>query len=339
MKNIKTILLLVVVVILGYFVFTKLQGEKSSLSNEALSNFAIKDTASIDRINLSDTEGRELSFKKENDIWTLDNGDCVQQHMIEVFLETFKYVSVKAPVPKGAVENTNKRIMTHHKKVEIFKDGVISKTWYVGSATQDHLGTYMLLKDPILGKSPEPFIMFLPNMYGVLDARFSTNPLDYVCSEIFAYDPLNISAIEVTIPDSSELNYKIIALNDNTFELYNNDIKIELFDTARVRSYLTGYRKIHFEIHNRTASQENIDSLNNTIPYYEISVIDKSGDTNKVKALKKDPGFDRYDFNGNLVEYDQDRLWVFNRYKELTVCQYHVFDKLMRDINYFKLKD
>ncbi len=82
--------------------------------------------------------------------------------------------------------------MKHHKKVEIFQNGKIAKTWYVGNATQDHLGTYMLLKDAEKGKSPEPFIMFLPNMYGSLQARFSTNPLDYVCSEIFTYDPLKI---------------------------------------------------------------------------------------------------------------------------------------------------
>ncbi len=337
MKNIKTILILLVVAILGYFVFTQLGGEKSSLSDEALSDFAVKDTASIDRINLSDTEGHAMVFIKNDHVWTLEAGECVQQHMIATFLETFKYVSVKSPVPEGAVDNMNKQIMTHHKKIEIFQNGKISKTWYVGNPTQDHLGTYMLLKDPEKGKSPEPFIMFLPNMNGNLLDRFSTNHLDYVCSEIFAYDPLKILTIDVVIPDSTELNYKIVALNENEFELYNNDLKVELFDTSRVRSYITAYRKVHFEHHNRTASPAHIDSLKSSTPYYKISVTDKQGDVNSIVAHLKSPGFDRYDFNGELMKYDQDRLWVFTRYDELTVCQYHVFDKLMRDINFFKL--
>lgn len=339
MKNIKTILILLVVAGLGYFVYTQIGGEKSSLSNEALSDFAVKDTASIDRINLSDTEGNAMAFIKQSNVWTLESGECVQQHMIATFLETFKYVSVKSPVPEGAVDNMNKQIMTHHKKIEIYQNGKMSKTWYVGNPTQDHLGTYMLLKDPVKGKSPEPFIMFLPNMHGNLLDRFSTNQLDYVCSEIFTYDPLNIGVIDVVVPDSTELNYKIVALNENTFELYNNETKVELFDTSRVRSYITAYRKIHFEHHNRTANQTYIDSLKNSTPYYVISVSDKQGDKNRIVAHYKEPGFDRYDFDGNLIKYDQDRLWVFTRHDDLTVCQYHVFDKLLRDINYFKLPE
>lgn len=339
MKNIKTIIILLIVAGLGYVVFTQIGGSKSSLSEEALSDFAVKDTASIDKINLSDTEGNAMSFIKNNHVWTLEDGKCIQQHMIATFLETFKYIAVKSPVPKGAVDNMNKQLMTHHKKVEIYQNGKISKTWYVGNPTQDHLGTYMLLKDPEKGKSPEPFIMFLPNMYGNLLDRFSTNHLDYVCSEIFAYDPLNIKTIDVVVPDSSELNYRIVALDENIFELYNNDTKVEGFDTAKVRSYITSYRKIHFEHHNRTANTAHIDSLKNSTPYYIISVTDKQEDVNEITAHIKSPGFDRYDFNGNLVEYDQDRLWVFTRYDELTVCQYHVFDKLLRDINYFKLPE
>ena len=278
-----------------------------------------------------------MAFIKNDQIWTLGTGECVQQHMIATFLETFMYVSVKSPVPEGAVVNMNEQIMLHHKKVEIYQNGKVSKTWYVGNPTQDHLGTYMLLKDPEKGKSPEPFIMFLPNMNGNLLDRFSTNHLDYVCSDIFIYDPLNINTIDVLIPDSTELNFKIVALDNNTFELFNNELKVDNFDTAKVRSYITSYRKVHFTHHNRTADQNQIDSLKNSTPYYVISVTDKKGDENKINAHLKSPGFNRFDFNGDLMEYDQDNLWVFTRYDELTVCQYHVFDKLLRDINFFKL--
>ncbi len=100
---------------------------------------------------------------------------------------------------------------------------------------------------------------------------------------------------------------------------------------------MIGYRKIHFEHHNRTANQVQIDSLKNSTPYYVISVTDKSGNEKMINTHLKAPGFDRYDFNGNLMEYDLDRLWVFTPYDELTVCQYYVFDKLFRDINFFKI--
>jgi len=339
MKNIKTIIILLIVAVLGYFVFTKIGTEKSSMSKEALSDFAVIDTASVDKIKLSDTQGKVMEFSKTNNIWTLGEGECVQQHMIYLMLETFKYISVKGPVPKGAVENMNKQIMLHHKKVQIFQNGKLSKTWFIGNATQDHLGTYMILQDPEKGKSPEPFIMFLPNVFGTLGDQFSANPLDYVCSEIFTYDPLSIKEVNVEIPDSSHLNFRIVALDKNSFELYNNEQKVELFDTAAVRFYLTGFRKIHFELHNRTASESDIDSMKNTTPYYKIAVTNKQGDVNAIKAYKKYPAFTRYDFNGELIKYDLDKLWVFNRRDELTVCQYYVFDKLLREINFFKLPE
>jgi hypothetical protein len=337
MKNIKTIVIGVVIAVLGFVVFSKVNEKKSSLSSEAISNFAIKDTSSIDRINLSDTQGRKMSFIKTGKVWTLENGKCIQQHMIYIFLETFKFVAVKGPVPVGAIDNVNKTIMAHHKKIEIFQNGKLHKTWYVGNATRDHEGTYMLLKDPVLGKSPEPFIMYLANMHGNLLDRFSTNYLDYVCSEVYKYDPLNINTVDVVIPDSSHLNYRIELIAKNTFELYNNDLKIETFDTTKVRAYLNSYRKIHFEFHNRTASQEKIDSLKLATPFYTINVTDNTGDVNGIKAYKKMAAFEQRDFNGDIIIYDPNKLWVFTRYDELTVCQYHVFDKLFRDINFFKL--
>jgi hypothetical protein len=338
MKNIKTILILVVAAALVFVMYNVLNKEKSSLSENALSNFAVEDTASVDKIIISDTEAHTMSFKKENKTWVLDDGKCCQQHMIQMFLETFKYVSVKSPVPEGAVDNINKQILLHHKKIEIYQNGKISKTWFIGGGTQDHLGTYMLLKDPELGKSPEPFIMFLPSMYGSLDAQFSTNSLDYVCSDIFTYDPLNIKTINVEVPDNSVLNFKIEAIGENEFKLFNNQAEIPQFDTARVRTYVTFYRKVHFEFLNRTFDQTHIDSLSNSTPYYTIAVTDKNNQTKKVRAYKKAPAFNRYDSNGNVLKYDQDKLWVFTPDNELSVCQYHVFDKLLRDINFFKLK-
>jgi len=337
MKNIKTIGIVIVILVLGFVIFSKVNEKKSSLSFEAISNFTVKDTATVDRINLSDSEGRSMSFIKNGNTWTLENGKCIQQHMIYVFLETFKFVAVKGPVSIGALDNVNKMIMTHHKKIEIFQNGKLAKTWYVGNATRDHEGTFMLLKDPVLGKSPEPFIMYLPNMHGNLLDRFSTNPLDYVCSEVYKYDPLVINTVNVVVPDSSHLNFRIELIAKNTFELYNNETKIEDFDTTKVRSYLNYFRKIHFEFHNRTASQEKIDSLQSATPFYTIDVTDNTGDVNGIRAYKKMAAFEQLDFNGDIIKYDPNKLWVFTRYNELTVCQYHVFDKLFRTINYFKL--
>lgn len=152
------------------------------------------------------------------------------------------------------------------------------------------------------------------------------------------YDPLDIKEVDVQIPDSTALNFRIVALDENTFELYNNETKVELFDTIQVRKYLANYRKNHFEYINRTYTEAQVDSLRNSTPYYTIKVTDKNGVENAIQAYKKEPAFDQYGLDGKLLEFDQNKLWLFKNDGELTVSQYFVFDKLFKDIHYFEKK-
>ena len=195
-KNLKTILILLV---LGGLVILAIQlnssKENSSLSNEALSDFAVEDTANIDKIILSDTYGGEVRIKREGSVWVSEEAECIQQHLVQTMLETIRHIKVKGPVPKNAIETVNKNITVHHKKVEIYLKGELAKTWYIGNPTPDHYGTYMLLKDPVKGKSPEPFIMYLPTMHGSLKTRFITDPREFVCTNVFDYRPENIQSV------------------------------------------------------------------------------------------------------------------------------------------------
>jgi hypothetical protein len=333
-NNIKTIIIFTLIAVLSYASYQMVTGKKASMSNEALSDFAIEDTASVNQIILSDTEGRTLKFVKNNNSWTYEDGSCIQQHLITSMLEAFKHLSVKSPVPVSALDNVNKMLTSHHKKVEIFQNGEWIKTWYIGNSTKDHDGTYMLLKDAEKGKSPEPFIMHLPNVYGVVDARFSTDSLSYLCTQIFAYNPKDIKSVEVEIPQSPELSFKIVNNND-VFSLFNNNQQVSNFDTVKVRQYLVGYKKIHFNAFNRTLSDKEVDSLKQSIPKTIITVTDKNGKINAIKTYLKGTDATQYDLEGNILVYDRDYLWVFTNEGILTKGQYYVFDKLLRDINYF----
>jgi len=338
MKNLKTILIVLVVAGLGYFAYylaTKPEGPH--MSAEALSDFAVKDTASINKLVLTDTEGSAgITLLRAGGIWTNEAGECIQQHLVQTILETIKYVKVKSPVAEGSIQTINKNLAAHHVKMEIYQNGKLTKTWYIGDPTQDQYGTFMLLKDEEKGKSPEPFIMYMPNMYGNLSTRFVTDPREFYCTEVFAYDPLNIAAVEVIIPDSSQLSYKIVAVSESTFEVYNNDKKLPVFDTVAVREYLVGFKKIHFENHNYTLTEQNLDSLKNSTPYYTISVTDKAGSVSKIRIFQRKYQIVKYGLDGNILEFDQDRVWVELQNGTVVVGQYFVFGKLMRTIDFFE---
>ena len=337
MKNIKTIIIVVILGALGYFAYTLTNKKSNShLSSEALSDFAIKDTASIDKLIITDTEGSEgVTVIKNASGWTTEEGDCIQQHLVQTLLETIKYIKVKGPVSKGAIETINRNIAAHHKKMEIYQNGNLVKTWYVGDPTQDQYGTFMVLKDAEKGKSPEPFIMHLPNMYGNLSTRFISDKKPFECTEVFKYDPLEITEINVTIPDSTELNYKVLVNGKNSFSIFNNELEVTQFDTSQVRAYLVGFRKIHFENHNYTLDGEALDSLKNSQPFYTVSVSAKNKEDKKIRIFKRKYLYDKFGLDGELLEYDQDRLWIELPDGQVVVGQYYVFGKLMRDIRFF----
>jgi hypothetical protein len=341
MKNLRTLIIILALGGLAYFAYYLSKGDSNSkLADEALSDFAVKDTASIDKLILTDTEGGAgINLIRTPQGWTTDNGDCVQQHLVIAILETIKHVAVKGPVPKDAIETVNKNLAAHHRKVEIYVKGELAKTWYIGNPTPDHYGTYMLLKDPELGKSPEPFIMHMPNEHGSLQSRFITNPLEFQCTGIFSYAPLDVKSIDVQIPDSSQLNFKIVANSENNFSLFNNQKSVADFDTTKVRSYILYYQKIHFESHNSLLRPKQVDSLKASTPYYTIEVTSKAGESNKISLYKKRFVIARYGYDGELLEFDQDRLWVVLKNGTLVVGQYHVFDKLLRDIRFFQRTD
>ena len=338
MRNLKTFLIVVLAGGLGYLAYylaTKPSG--AHMATEALSDFAVKDTASIDKLVLTDTEGNVgVTLVRDGSKWVDGNQDCIQQHLVHTILETIKYIKVKSPLAEGSIETINKNLAAHHVKMEIYQFGKLVKTWYIGDPTQDQYGTFMLLKDEEKGKSPEPFIMHLPNMYGNLSTRFITDPLAFECTDVFLYDPLNIASVEVTIPDSTQFNYKVVATGENSFELYNNSSAIHDFDTTQVRTYLVGFKKIHFENHNYTMSQKNIDSLKQTVPYYIIKVTDKQGAENQIRIFKRKYLIEKYGLDGELLEYDQDRVWVELSDGRFVVGQYYVFCKLLRTIDFFK---
>ena len=338
MKNLRTIIIIAALGGLAYFAWYLSTGKDNSrLAGEALSDFAIKDTASIDKMVLSDTEGNAgINLLRTPQGWTTENGDCVQQHLVQTILQTIRHVAVKGPVPKDAVETVNKNLTAHHRKIDIYVKGELAKTWYVGNPTPDHYGTYMLLKDPELGKSPEPFIMHMPNEHGSLQSRFITNPLEFQCTGVFTYAPLDVKSIDVQIPDSSYMNFKIVANGDNNFSLFNNQKNVPDFDTTTVRGYILYFQKIHFESHNSLLNPAQVDSLKATTPYYTIEVTTKSGESNLVKLYKKRFVVERYGYDGKLLEFDQDRLWVVLQNGTLVVGQYHTFDKLLRDITFFE---
>ena len=337
-KNLRTILILVCLVGLTILAYKLTTSEESSkLSAEGLSDFAIEDTAAIDKIVLTDNYGGDgVTVIRDGNVWVGKDLECIQQHLVTTILETIKHIKVKGPVPKNAVETVNKNLAVHSKNVEIYVNGELTKTWYIGNPTPDHFGTYMLLKDAEKGKSPEPYIMYLPSMHGSLRTRFITDSREFICTSVFQYRPEEIASVDVNYPDSAQNSFTINAIGENRFQLMNGKTVVPRFDTASARNYILGYKKVHFENPNYTLSPEQVDSLNTASPLAILSVTDKSGQTKSIKCYNKKMEYYKMDLNGEAIIWDRDRLWLSLEGRQVVVAQYFVFDKLIQDISIFR---
>lgn len=337
MGKLKLIILVIVLAGLSVVTYQLFNKEKSSLSAEALSDFAIKDTASIDRLIISSNSGGMIDFKKIEGKWGFADGGCIQIHMIHSFLETIKYVAIKSPVPRGAVENVNKLTLAQHKKIEIFQNGKLTKTWFIGTTTSDHYGTNMILKIEGIGISPEPFITFQPNVYGNLADQFSLRRKDYECSGIFVYKNLfDIKEIDIINHEDSTSNFTIKSMDTNTFKLYSNGAEVQNFDTVNVREYIAGFAKMHYDVKEPSIPKEIRDSIVDSPPYYTIKVTDKNGRVTSLITHLKGAIQQEFDYDGNLITIDRDNLYAVTDDSVFVMLQYYVFGKAFKKLSDFK---
>lgn len=321
------IALLVLIAIASYFFISKSSG---TLKNE-LKDFAIEDTASIDKIFISDYTGDKVTLTRGDKYWVVDGAHKARPESIEVIMNTFYRIAVKSPVAKAAMNNVIKDIATKTIKVEIYqgKDKP-NKVYYIGGPTQDQMGTYMVLENDG-EKSSVPFIMHIPGFYGYLSSRFFANPLQWRDAAIFTYHPEEIKSIEVTYHEKPEESFKI-EKNLNTINLIDGQSfqSIQKFDTNKVYQYLGLFEKIYYEmIVLDEVKPEKQDSIRKTNPFFTIKLTDVYGKTTKIVSLHMRNYKQTLDDNGTPYPYDVDRMYaILNDDAFLIYIQFYTFDKI-----------
>ena len=131
--------------------------------------------------------------------------------------------------------------------MEIFlKEDTPYKTWYIGSPTQDHMGTYMLLE---MGenKSSKPYVTYKPGMYGTLEVRFFTDWKAWRSPRVFDYiNPKSIQKIATHFVAEKSQSYTI-TYKEDSLNFYDSDYKlIEDYNEIQVKHYLSHFNNISY---------------------------------------------------------------------------------------------
>ncbi len=294
--------------------------------------FAVEDTASIDKIFMVDkSEGKVVLTRKGNG-WVLNDKYPARQDMIDILLTTIKKLTVKAPVPKNTIPNLLKGMATTARKVEIYSGSQNIKTYYVAGPDMNHAGTYMLLD-----KATTPYLTHIEGFQGYLTPRYSTDETAWRDKLLFAINKKDITAITVQYAKQSKTPSYTFKNTNGKYSLINTTVNQPInYDTLALNMWLNSFKIAAVENFDAGCSKSKTDSILNTLPIYELSIQHGANEISVIRAfkIKLPPG--SVDYGGNATEYDNDRAYaLINNKLPLATIQYAILDNFVKPITYF----
>jgi hypothetical protein len=327
-KNILLSLLLVVVLGLAFWIYQK--NHASSIAQNDFTQFAIEDTASIQKIFIVDHDGNKALLERnaQTRLWNLNKKYHAREDAINNLLQVINRVRVRGNVANTARDNMMKIMATSGKKVEIYTHDLDhpTKVYYIGPNTADHCGTIMLLE--LDGdKSPEPYICHMEGFTGFLNPRFFAEEMEWRYTGIFDHPKLDIKEIDFAF-NQPAWNYKIRFDGGNDIRLEQNGQNIPHFDTLTVKEMLLRFKKIHLESYRTFLKPAAEDSIKQTMPLLQITVLTTAGNREGVRLFAKKGKDAITDENGQINPWDPEYVWALNDRNEMGLAQRFVFDPI-----------
>ena len=334
-KRIFTIFVVLVALVLSLYYFKMSSG---TFSGEVLEDFAIEDTLSIDRVEISDYMGKSIVLTKnpEDRLWRVNDEYYAKEYSVHILMKTFSDIEVKARVPEARREHVIKSIASRGTKVAIYSNGELNKTYLVGSCAQDQKGTYMVLEHGDGTRSSEPLLMFMKKFTGCLKQRFFTKEEEWRYTGIFDYPEMEFNRVDFTHTENPEFSYSITYDGGNDIKLFDGQgQEMPNMDTLLVKDYLLLFKKVHMETYDSYLSEFSEDSLLQTVPAFTFQVTENSGKKKKIDLYLKKPVMDYYLPDGDIAPWDMERMFGKVEGEEVGLVQTYVFNPLLKELPYF----
>ena len=345
-NRITIIIAALLVVIAGVLIWNNrylstIQGESS--------DFQVWDTASVTKVFLADRRNQESLLERHADGWTLNGTYKAHPKQVNYLLSTLYKVRVKMPVSVASHDNIVKQLATQSTKVEVyqmvprinlfdkiklFNHEKRTKVFYVGDATMDGSGTFMLKEG-----ADKAYIVYIPSFRGFITTRFTANPDEWRDHTIFHETLADIQSITVEFNEDPQGSFRIDNMGKHQYKLTRLADNQELpYDTLKVINMMSSFSDLRFEaLLNNTLRQERIDSITQSPHLHYIKLTTKDGDVQDMKTFKKLVMNGVHDFGGDYGDVDRDRMYaLIDEGKDFVLIQNYVFDKVLHDVRYYE---
>jgi hypothetical protein len=270
--------------------------------NEKETEFAIKDTASITQIVLTEyvknkPTRHKIELQREGGIWRLNGNYIANAAKVNTLLETMYWLQVREMVGEKAQKNIIKYIADSHIRVEVYFGEGEKKIYFVGGNTPSGSGTMMMLDG-----ASRPYITEVAGFQGYLTPRYLPRLNEWRENLLFYAPPSFISEIRISsrTPDSTFVLKKI----EGKWQGENG----ERCDSMALEYYLENYkRKVYAASFATDEFPGKRDSLLKTKPAYAIRIT--LANQSQIAALLYEKDQDINQFWG-VVNHNQDLLLV-----------------------------
>jgi hypothetical protein len=350
MKKLRLSYIITLILILAA-VLLVMNNRKGTLKKE-VSEFAVRDTSIVTKLFFADKRNNTVKLERTAEgNWKLNDKYIASSEEVNMILKTLVSLDVKSPVAKAARNNIIRLMAAKSVKTEVyqkvyridlfntiklFPHEKLTKTFYVGDATQNNLGTYMLMEG-----SEDPFIVHIPGFRGFVATRFSAKEADWRSHAIFNSKLPDIRSICIQYTDKPEFSFSITNSNNRNFtlkELKSSKVMTD-YDTLKVIEYLGSFRMINFEAILGDMPKSMNDSITVNVPAFTITLEKQSGEKQILKAWRRKAAPGETDLEGNPTEWDRDRMFArIEGTNELVLIQYFVFDPILKPLQWFTEK-
>lgn len=286
MKPQKTLVLLLILIFVAailiyYYVFN----EQKSSTSERETGFALKDTASIFKIEIKDPNKNNIILMRTAKGWSFDNTEAANEWLIRTVLETVYHISVKSPVSTTAKAQVTQLLSKQATQVSLYdKQNDLLKEYYFGGQANGLDGTFARLKG-----AKNPYIVSVDGFEGYLSTRFPTDKFLWKSRRIFKTTLSNVQSIAVNYA-KGDSSYVLVQQQPTRWYIDQKEVSYNNFVKKGLNYFKNGVALLEFSLYpdKTIISPERRDSvLTQAKPFVHLTYTLNSGEKYNIALYER----------------------------------------------------
>ncbi|MEL6835682.1 MAG: DUF4340 domain-containing protein [Bacteroidota bacterium] len=277
----RTLILLIAVVVLGggtYFLTSQEQAGPVTSIAGADRDFAV-DRELVEKIFIADRQGHRTTLERNGEGWTYNEKYVARPDAVEILLQTIDKIRMRFKPTEAAVPHMVETLATQGIKVEIYgKEDELLKAYYIGGATNDERGTYIILEG-----AEQPYVADIPNWEGNLRFRYNLRGDDWRDRSILKAEAEEIAAVSIEYPKQQNSSFRLeIGEESKVTPYYPLTPKINApVQAGRVDAFIHNFNALTSA--SFTNFRDDYDQIIAQVPFAVISVEKKDGSVQSLK--------------------------------------------------------